>query len=94
MPYTKFKLVGIKKLTYFSAKLVSFSSESFNASAGHCSERKAVIHFAHCVCNARPEGSARIETFTSPSLGYTCLLTRALFVHFTSLINNWFWNCN
>jgi len=79
-------------LTYFCTQLISFPSKSFNASAGHCSERKAVVNFAHSICDTRPEGSAWVETYSSSSLRNTGLLTRAILIFFTAFVYNWFWN--
>ena len=76
------------QLTNFTAQFISFSSKSFNASAGHGSQRKTVINFANCICNTRLKQCARISTFSTVVLDNTGFLTWAFSVHFASFIHN------
>lgn len=82
----------LAKLTYFGAKLISFSCKPINASTSHCSQWKAVIYFADCICNTWLKQCAWVPAFSTVVLNDAGFLAGAISVHLTTFINDRLWN--
>jgi hypothetical protein len=84
----KFTKTLALQLTYFVATLISLSSEAFNASACHGSQRQTVIHLALCILNTWLEGCARVLAISSVVGNDAGLFAWTLFVHLTTQVFN------